>query len=855
MTSPWRSLRRLTRAVVALGLLTGVLVGVPAALTRFVGWPLPSALPSWAEITDTLRGASITDAALVKSLACATWALWALLAICFVAEGRAWMRGREARSVPLASLVQPIVRELVVSAALLVGSLRPGGTIAAMAIPVPAAAVTVPETVSAGLVPADVVSERAATSTNPTCVVAPRDSLWKLAENHLGDGLRWREIWQLNQGRTFPDGRRFVDPQLINPGWMLSMPVDATGLEAKPPARSSASQPRETSTPVQPPPAVAAAPPTTAPPVVVAAPVTTAESPERGADASARRHASPADDPDYASAPLLAGSGLLAAGLIAYVARLRRRQLRHRGPGRMIQLPNADAARAEVHLRRAAVGAPFERVDLALRVLAHCLGQRRSEPCPGITAVSVGREVVEILLTDVVEAPTGPFDVEASGRAWTLPASVPDSELRTIADTQAGPAPALVTVGTIDERSVLVDLEAGARTLVGGDPADATALLWTLALDLITTNRADDLKVILVGEPPTGLDAIDRARVVPDLDEAIDEIESEAAVLTASLSSRRRATTLEARVANPADVLTPTVVLVAAAQPASALDRLLKAAGENNGLAVVIVGDVDGDFDRELCVEGDTLVVKPIGLRLSPALLPQDVLHSAGDLLQVASDLTPGEPLDLGQKPSSDAAGGRLAIGPNKLPLEFDAAGEPIVPPGHVLVRVLGRVEVIGGQQQIDRRRSIELVAYLALHPDGVDDARLRTALWPDGAPTQAAFNETVSRARRMLGLDAEGNHHVSHVDNGRYRVGPYVFTDAALLEATVGGDGWADVLRLVRGLPFEGTTGGYEWAYEEGQAHRLLVLIEEAGNSAAVSAEAPHSASGMRLAAPATSG
>jgi hypothetical protein len=246
-----------------------------------------------------LRGASITDAVLVKSLACATWALWGLLAICFVAEGRAWMRGREARNVPLASLVQPIVRELVVSAALLVGSLRPGGSIAAIAIPVPAAAVTVPDTVPAGPVPADVAYERAAASTNPTCVVAPRDSLWKLAENHLGDGLRWRDIWQLNQGRTFPDGRRFVDPQLINPGWVLSMPADAIGLDAKPPAASPAPQPPETPTRTQPPPTVAATVPSTTPPVVVAAPITTAEPPKRGADAPARGQASPADDPDY----------------------------------------------------------------------------------------------------------------------------------------------------------------------------------------------------------------------------------------------------------------------------------------------------------------------------------------------------------------------------------------------------------------------------------------------------------------------------------------------------------------------------------------------------------------------------
>src|SRR5205814_1281150 len=134
---------------------------------------------------------------------------------------------------------------------------------------------------------------------------------------------------------------------------------------------------------------------------------------------------------------------------------------------------------------------------------------------------------------------------------------------------------------------------------------------------------------------------------------------------------------------------------------------------------------------------------------------------------------------DLDSRPLLRPYGEGLTVGPNHVPLEFDPNGQPIAPPGHVLVRVLGPVEIVGGQQPIDRRRSIELVVYLALHPDGVDDARLRTVLWPDAAPTQGAFNETVSRARRMLGLDPDGVHHLLPVDNRRYRVGHYVVTDA----------------------------------------------------------------------------
>jgi hypothetical protein len=813
-----RAVRRLVRGVGALTVLAALLSGVPWALAKFVGWPLPRAVPSFGEVGDALNGASISDAVLIKTLASAAWVLWTLLVVSFVVETRAWVRGREAHDVRFAGFVQPVMRELVVSAALVIGSLRPAGLAAPALVPVSEHAATV----RAAAVSSTTTDPGDAAPALPTCVVKPRDSLWKLADDHLGDGLRWRELWELNRGRTFPDGRRFVDPSLINPGWVLSLPRDAVVQMAVPPTIAD---------PVPPPPAPVTTSTTTSAPGVMPAPTVA----EVRAPSTTNGTTPPAaslveDDPDYETKPLLAGSALVAAGVIVSLARLRRRQLRHRAPGRMPKLPEPDAARAEVHLRRAAVGAPFDRLDLALRVLAHCLGRRASQPCPAVDVVSVGPEAIEILLTHEVDAPAGPFLIEAKGRAWTLPASVPDADLRAIADTQAGPTPALVTIGTIDERSVLVDLEAMPCTLVGGDPADAAAFLWTLAFDLVTSNRADDLNVIVVGSPPPGLDAVGRARVVEHLDDVIDELEAEAGLTASSLRSRRLGTTLEARVRDPADVLTPTLVLVATNEPG--LDRALKAAHDNAALAVVVAGEPLGDFDRELCVEGDTLVLKPLGLRLAPGSLPPDVLGQAGELLRVAADVEPGEPLDL-RAEVADGRGDGLRVGPDQVPLEFDVHGRPVVPTGHVMVRVLGSVEIIGGHQPIDRRRSVELVTYLALHPEGVDDGRLRTALWPEGAPTQAAFNETVSRARRMLGLDRLGNHHLPHVDNRRYRVGPYVFTDAELLEQNYGSDN-TDVLRLVRGLPFDGTSGGYEWAFEEGQAHRLLVLVEEAGSPAA---------------------
>ena len=50
------------------------------------------------------------------------------------------------------------------------------------------------------------------------------DNLWKLARIHLGSGLRWSEIYALNEGITQADGRALTNPDLILIGWVLELP-------------------------------------------------------------------------------------------------------------------------------------------------------------------------------------------------------------------------------------------------------------------------------------------------------------------------------------------------------------------------------------------------------------------------------------------------------------------------------------------------------------------------------------------------------------------------------------------------------------------------------------------------------
>ncbi|RJQ07845.1 MAG: LysM peptidoglycan-binding domain-containing protein [Dehalococcoidia bacterium] len=50
------------------------------------------------------------------------------------------------------------------------------------------------------------------------------DDLWSIAARLLGDGFRWTELFDANRGQVMPDGRRFTDPSLIYPGWILALP-------------------------------------------------------------------------------------------------------------------------------------------------------------------------------------------------------------------------------------------------------------------------------------------------------------------------------------------------------------------------------------------------------------------------------------------------------------------------------------------------------------------------------------------------------------------------------------------------------------------------------------------------------
>lgn len=219
----------LASTVASLGLLL-VLVGVPVALIAAVGWPLPRSLPSSDAVIAALRYGTIPPQTMLHGLAVVLWVIWALGALAIGLELVAVVRGTVARTLPGTGALQQMAARLVATV-MLVSSMATRASAAPLptALPQP-----VPAAVALDPGPA---TDTAATQTRARppqraepaiWTVEPRDSLWTIAERTLGNGRRWREIADLNVGRTQPDGASLRrGDTLIRPGWRLELPSDA----------------------------------------------------------------------------------------------------------------------------------------------------------------------------------------------------------------------------------------------------------------------------------------------------------------------------------------------------------------------------------------------------------------------------------------------------------------------------------------------------------------------------------------------------------------------------------------------------------------------------------------------------
>jgi hypothetical protein len=450
----------------ALGLVV-VVAGVPLFLYT-LGGGLPTSMPSAHQVHNFL-GQPITDTAIVRAVSFVCWAIWALFVIAVLSEVAAWVRQRPSPSESHRGFrvpgLQGAAGALFLTAVLLLPQRSAGSMSSSPRVPLvsPAATATLtdaqPTLFTTG--PSTTTLRAADAAASPVISVGGNwipytvqryDTPWGIAEAHLGNGLRWREIKTADGGTLATDDYRWVERDgrpdyeqqalTIYAGQRLWLPPDATGLPAT--AAVGATEATATRAPVPPPPST----PRPAPPA--AAPTSTssgADPPAAGGDPPAaapaplepKMIAPPAPhDPERIgpATDALAGSSdhhdgivvelsaaILAAGLVAGAAlltigRLRKRQSRMARPGQRIRLPNHTLAKTELALRVTGREQLIEAVHRGTYVLADDLA-RSGANAPLVCGVLADENSVEMLL-DRPHEPPSPWEVTGDGYRWRI---------------------------------------------------------------------------------------------------------------------------------------------------------------------------------------------------------------------------------------------------------------------------------------------------------------------------------------------------------------------------------------------------------------------------------------------------
>ncbi|MER5382369.1 hypothetical protein ABT040_19170 [Streptomyces sp. NPDC002688] len=217
-----RTLGRLFQAVVSLLVLAATVGGLPLLLA----WVTPVIWASSHDDLAHLLDRQDTGAVFLLVLVVVGWIGWAQFTCCALRELVAQLRGRRwhaprglGASQRAAALLVGSILVLLPTGSALASDAQAATTATATRIPGQA-----PQTAQPSRV---VQASSAAPASSPPYTVRetrPAESLWSIAERELGDGERWREIADLNEGHAMADGHVFRSNSFLQPGWKLTMP-------------------------------------------------------------------------------------------------------------------------------------------------------------------------------------------------------------------------------------------------------------------------------------------------------------------------------------------------------------------------------------------------------------------------------------------------------------------------------------------------------------------------------------------------------------------------------------------------------------------------------------------------------
>ena len=688
---------RFFKGLGALIVLVAVIAGIPAFLALVVGNPLPT-VDQWHQIA-SFQPDYGNVIVLTKILPCIAWVAWALFAGPWLFElisragGRApqrrvWLfRGQQRMA---AVLVAAVFLMFAGTASLSIGAAP------ASAAPAQDAHAAVAQYLQEA--PAAPVAQQAAPAPTPEAAapqaeqhadldytVKPGDTLWGIAQQHLGNGQDYQEIADASEHIIQADGQHLSDPNLILPGWQLDIPgagpvqpapaapadpeapapapstSSTSGSQAGSSQSSAADQAQQADAGAQ---QQAAATPQAEQQAPTAGNTGAGAQQHSGAHAGAQEPDSDVTGPGDFSVPLATAGGIagfLAAGLLAALGLRRLQQRRRRQAGERIAMPEQEAADLELELRMVENPIGQEDIDNALRCLqvwAEDTGAR----LPELLAVRVDGEEIALYLTEPADLPA-PFERAAvDGTAWVVR---PGTAIAPSRDA-VSPYPALTTLG-VDAQGghLLLDLEQIGSLNVVGDAEDiAIGVLNAMAVELASSPWSEGVRVTLVGLPIQLARDIDRYRIqhVDDVDALVRNLRADLEDRRAALDSYGATDVHDARAhASDDEGWAPHIVILAKAPTEELRDQLaeLVALMPRLGIATVASGDSVAAGSTVLIHDRDEAEYRASGTAIPPLpFRPQILDGSELELVQAlfattqqdshpADIVAPAEPVEI----------------------------------------------------------------------------------------------------------------------------------------------------------------------------------------------------------------
>lgn len=477
---------KIVRGLASVVALLVIVAGMPALLIAAAPIGLPTVEWSLPGLATALL--SPDDGRLMLTLIkIVGWIAWAVLTIAIVIEIVAALRGRPAPTLRGLVMPQRLAQRLVSSAAILM--LTAGGTVGSAATALADGSTSTAAATTPSAAPEPVAVHQHAPRAKAV-VVHRGDTLSGIALRETGHADRYRALFAASRHTVQPGGRHLSDPDLILPGWRITIPAAGAPKRHTPkheqaPQHHSAPAPQHTqqvSAPTQ-----KAAPPQPA-------------APTRAPAQDSAPHTVPVEVQEISPAWLLsglAGAGALLAGAMWLVWQRRRAgQRRLRRPGRSIVAHPVALAPVEKTLMREG-GLTSQLVvflDEILRRLAAATWAKSSQ-VPVLVGVDVTEETLTLRLAESFALSAPWQQLDRDGQLWRVERGVDIDELGPLEADSAPPWPQLVTLGQDQAGWRVVNLEALGVVSITGDQVYGADLARYLAAELAFAPWARDVEI------------------------------------------------------------------------------------------------------------------------------------------------------------------------------------------------------------------------------------------------------------------------------------------------------------------------------------------------------------------------